>query len=195
MKCLIDGDWRPVVGYEESYVVSNLGEVRSVDRLELMSGRHPQPYYRKRKGKTLKPNTSTGYAMVSLYKDGEQRQELVHRVVGKAFLPNPDNLPEINHIDENKLNNGATNLEWKTSQGNSLHSVYKTTGELCGTSKLTERNVHDIAYMLEESHMTLEQIGEQFGVTAGCIYRIKAGDNWSWLTGFGKGDTQYESAN
>lgn len=189
MKCLIDSEWRPVVGYEDAYLVSDLGAVRSVDRLELMTGRHPSPYYRKRKGKVLQPNTSTGYAMVSLYKDGEQRQELVHRIVGKAFLPNPNNLPEINHLDEDKLNNTLLNLEWQTSQGNSLHSCHKTTGSKCGTSKLTERNVHDIVYMLEESHMTLKQIGEQFGVTAGCIFRIKTGDNWSWLTGFGKEGT------
>lgn len=69
--------------------------------------------------KVLKWNiVSSGYASVQLFKNKIGKRVLVHRLVASAFIPNPDNLPQVNHIDENKLNNSVDNLEWVTAKQN-----------------------------------------------------------------------------
>ena len=96
-------EWRPVVGYEGLYEVSNTGRVRSVDRF----------YYRLHKGKVLSPTKDRyGYLTVTLNCNGKSKTIKIHRLVAQAFLPNPDNLPQVNHKDEDKTNNNVTNLEW-----------------------------------------------------------------------------------
>lgn len=190
MRCLIDSEkWLPIVGHEGRYEVSSLGRVKSLAHEELVPGRHPKPFIRRRPDKILSQTKSTIYPMVTLYKDGKPHVELVHRLVGLAHLSNPNNLPEINHLDEDKYNPALNNLEWSTRKLNALHSVHKTTGSKCGTSKLTEKDVIDIAGLIENSHLTQHEIGALYGVSNHCIFRIKAGYNWSWLTGFGKEDT------
>lgn len=101
--------WRDVVGYENLYQTSNLGRARSLDRwVKSKSGS-----VRLCKGKILKPGTTKdGYLKVCLCKNGKKKNFRVHRLVAEAFIPNPYNLPEVNHKDENKLNNNAENLEW-----------------------------------------------------------------------------------
>lgn len=101
--------WRPVVGYEGLYEVSNLGRIKSFDTYR----KGPNGSIRICKGRILKPwTTKNGYLLVNLYKNGKKKKFYVHRLVAEAFLPNPDNLPEVNHKDENKLNNNVENLEF-----------------------------------------------------------------------------------
>lgn len=93
--------WKPIPGYEGLYEVSNKGNVRSLN------------YMHTGKWKTIKLiKHKNGYLMVCLCKDGKIKQASVHRLVASAFIPNPDNLPQVNHKDENKLNNSVDNLEW-----------------------------------------------------------------------------------
>ena len=107
--------WKPVVGYEGFYEVSNIGRVRSLARIvECNDGR-------KRKIKTRilrQPCAPSGYYMVTLHKNGKQKSGLVHRLVCEAFIPNPLGKGEVNHKDENSKNNNAPNLEWVTSKEN-----------------------------------------------------------------------------
>lgn len=102
--------WKPVPGYEDYYEVSTLGRIRRI------KGRSA--------GKILKGslNASGGYLIVSLYVNKRYKYLLVHRVVAITFLPNPDNKPQVNHIDGNKLNNALTNLEWATQEENMQHA-------------------------------------------------------------------------
>lgn len=96
--------WKPVVGYEKYYEVSNLGRVRS-----------------NRTGKVLKYNvTPNGRATVELFGDvgTKSKRLLVHRLAAIAFIPNPNNYPQINHKDENPSNNCVENLEWCTAKYN-----------------------------------------------------------------------------
>ena len=96
--------WKPVVGYEGLYMVSNCGRVKSI---------------KFGKERILKPVTnSSGYLLVGLYKNNIEKKYSVHRLVAEAFLDNPDNLPQVNHRDENKLNNNVDNLEWCTNEYN-----------------------------------------------------------------------------
>ena len=106
--------WKNIEGYEALYQVSNLGRVRSFGRDLMRKSRYGTmaPYHIS--GRVLKPLHSQGdYCYVHLFdKDGTSTNHKVHRLVAKAFVPNPDNLNEVNHIDEDKDNNRADNLEW-----------------------------------------------------------------------------------
>ena len=105
--------WKDIKGFEGFYKISNTGKVRSLPR----NGT-------KKDGSILKPSTYTGYAIVSLQKNGETSYKRVHTLVAEAFIPNPDNKREVNHIDGNKTNNNVKNLEWCTSSENQLHAIY-----------------------------------------------------------------------
>lgn len=90
--------WCPIKGYEGLYEVSDKGRVRSM---------------KFGKERIRKPSRGTcGYLQVDLWKNGEHKMYLVHRLVAQTFTPNPDNLPEVNHKDEDKDNNSVQNLEW-----------------------------------------------------------------------------------
>ena len=107
--------WEDIDGYIGIYQISNMGNVRSVQREEFKCVQG----YRIRKGVRLKQSQDQkGYLMVNLYKNGKGRTRRVHRLVAEAFVDNPMHLSEINHIDENKKNNAASNLEWCTSSYN-----------------------------------------------------------------------------
>ena len=113
-------EWRAVAGYEGLYEVSNLGRVRSLGRTinRMTRWGTVKPYTIK--PRILKPLHSQGdYCYVHLFdKDGTSTNHKVHRLVAKFFVPNPDNLNEVNHIDEDKDNNRADNLEWVTHIAN-----------------------------------------------------------------------------
>lgn len=98
-------EWRPIEGYEGLYEVSNTGQVRSLDRYDERNCF--------REGRILKLYTRKGgYLFVQLHLNGKGKNYLVHRLVAIAFIPNPDNLPEVNHLDEDKTNNRVENLEF-----------------------------------------------------------------------------------
>ena len=96
--------WKDVKDYEGLYQVSTLGRVRSLDKYVNAKIRNVDKVLKR--GKILKPNyDKDGYLRVYLYKNGKGTNFLVHRLVVEAFIPNPDNLPCVNHKDEDKTNN------------------------------------------------------------------------------------------
>lgn len=116
--------WRPLVGFEDLYEISNYGEVRSVAReFVYYDSRWGQNTVRHTKAKLMKSYDSIGgYKFISLRKDGQYFQRYVHRLVAQTFISNPENKPEVNHKDGNKTNNCVDNLEWVTPHENQLHS-------------------------------------------------------------------------
>lgn len=113
-------DWKEIAGYEGYYEVSNMGQVRSVGRVvnTARGTRYKRPHIM---AHNIHP--ITGYHMVCLAKDGTKRTFLVHRLVGMAFVENPDGKPQINHKNENKSDNRAENLEWMTSAENTNYGT------------------------------------------------------------------------
>jgi len=104
-------EWRDVEGWEGLYQVSDMGRVRSLYHQKVVM---------------LKPRTVyNGYLRITLSKNGVKSHFRVSRLVALTFIPNPDNLPEVDHIDENKVNNCTTNLQWVTCQENIERSLAK----------------------------------------------------------------------
>lgn len=110
--------WKDIEGYEGLYQVSNLGRIKSLKR-QKSNGKN-LVYIDE---KILTQNiTNWGYYRVALYKNGIRKYHRVHRLVATAFLPNPENKEQVNHIDGNKLNNNLDNLEWSTRIENIHHA-------------------------------------------------------------------------
>jgi oligoribonuclease NrnB/cAMP/cGMP phosphodiesterase (DHH superfamily) len=113
--------WKPIVGYEGLYEVSNHGNVRSLNRIIVENNTGVN---RPVKGVNLSiANSKRGYRVVVLCKDGTEKTRNVHQLVAEAFIPNPDLKPCINHRDFNRLNNYSNNLNWCTYAVNNLYSV------------------------------------------------------------------------
>lgn len=111
--------WKDIKNYN-NYEVSNLGRLRSKDR-EIVRKDNVKIRV---KSIILKPQTTRkGYLRVPIYNDKGIKMGIIHRLVAEAFIPNPKHLPQVNHIDGNKLNNNVENLEWCNNQYNQLHAI------------------------------------------------------------------------
>lgn len=100
--------WKDIKGYEGLYQVSNFGRIKRVTTGRILKGR----------------KDSKGYLMVNLSKNSIVSNKIIHRIVAQAFIPKPENKPQVNHIDENKSNNVASNLEWVTAKENINHGTH-----------------------------------------------------------------------
>lgn len=104
--------WKDIIDFEGLYQISNYGRVKSLTN----KSNHNKEIIMKQK------INNKGYMQLTLCKNSKQITKRVHRLVAEAFIPNPNNLPQVNHIDENKLNNNVNNLEWCNNSYNQLHA-------------------------------------------------------------------------
>lgn len=119
-------EWRGVPNYEGLYEISDLGNVKSLYS-----------------NKILKPSVDKyGYVRFSATKDKKQKTLRIHRLVAELFVPNPLNLPQVNHIDGNKLNCTKSNLEWSTDSDNKLHAYAH--GLMTPGNQYKKRNKQDL---------------------------------------------------
>ena len=108
-------EWKDIPGYEGLYQASNLGRIKRILFVNNITT--------KKENKILKTRINkNNREQVMLYKNGKRKNKTVHRLVASAFLPNPNNYPEVNHIDGNSINNILTNLEWCTKKYNMKHA-------------------------------------------------------------------------
>ena len=124
----------------------------------------------------------TGYFVFTICINGKEKQEKVHRLIAKAHIPNPHNLPEVNHLDAIKSNNAVSNLEWTTNPDNRKHAAINglmPMGERVGTAKLTNKQALEIF----ESKLSVAELSEIYSVGRCIIGNIKNGRTWGHLTG------------
>lgn len=139
-------EWRDIRGFAGLYQVSNFGRVRSLGRK--VSRRYTSTIILKQ---YLQPN---GYLFVRISKDGKYTNKLVHRLVAEAYLPNPDNLPQVNHKDEDKTNNIVSNLEWVSAKRNSNYGTRNSRiGGLLTNCESTSRRIAQYTKNMELVHV------------------------------------------
>jgi hypothetical protein len=133
-------EWKPVVGFEGLYEVSDLGRVRSLDRtVPSIIG-----IKQHRRGAIMAQSLDSDYLHLLLWKNGKGYNCWTHRLVAQAFIPNPDGKPEVNHKEQPKTDNRVSNLEWATKAQNDEHAAMTglvLKGSKVGTAKLTEAQV------------------------------------------------------
>lgn len=166
--------WKDVLGYEGLYQVSNLGQVKSF----CGSAKFGKP-----KELILKPYLiNSGYHVVTFYSENRKKHKFqVHRLVAETFIDNPDNLPCVNHKDENKLNNSVSNLEWCTYQYNNnygtariraVESKRKTVMQMTldGVPIATYRSITIASELLKHSPSSLRKWCDS-GIGGGYMWR------------------------
>lgn len=173
--------WKDIQGYEGIYQISNLGRVKSLSRI-IFRGR----------GKHITKDViikiyvnNTGYYGVNLNVNKTHKSFLLHRLIAKAFIPNPNNYPCINHIDGNPLNYSISNLEWCTYSQNTTHA-YKInrmsqTGLHNNNVKLTEKDVLSIRNEYVQNKETLISIAKKYNVYLTCIHKIVNRRTWKHI--------------
>lgn len=145
--------WRDIIGYEGRYQISNKGNVRFFDsRIIIGQSKHPK-----------------GYKQVGLYKCGKSRSFLVHRLVAINFIENSSNFPQVNHIDGNKENNNAENLEWCSNSYNQLHRIkvlkYKPS---CPEREVEMRDKQ--SHHVINKYRSVREASRQTGINCNSIY-------------------------
>jgi hypothetical protein len=175
--------WKDVEGYEGFYQVSNFGNVKSLDVFVLKKNFKNEPVYVLRKGRILKQGVRCGgYLGVGLSKYGKTTSFSVHRIVAKAFIDNPNNLPQINHKDEDKTNNRVDNLEWCDSKYN---NNYGTHNERAFKNRVITHNKPVYCIELNKVFNSAEEAGRTFGINrngiaAVCKGRKRSAAGYHW---------------
>lgn len=167
--------WKDIEGYEGIYQVSNLGRVRSLDRIIIYSSGQVVPF----KGKVLSNiKNQLGYHKVNLRVNGGIKTVCVHRLVAKAFIPNPDNLPFINHKDENPSNNRVDNLEWCTPKYNNSYGTRLQRLSKTKTNGVTSKKVYQYTLDGELVNVwpSLNEINRTKGYRIGGISKCALGE-------------------
>ena len=169
-------EWRDAVGYEGLYKVSNKGEVKSLN------------YNHTRKEKILKPGKNKrGYLSVALFKNGKMKNMKIHRLVCEAFLPNPNNLPQVNHKDENPSNNNVENLEYCDARYN---INYGSRNQKVSKAQINDKKKSKAVMCVETGviYQSIRDIQRKFGynqsyISKCCrdIYKQAYGYSWQYV--------------
>ena len=162
--------WKDINGYEGYYKVSNKGNIFSVERKDTRG--------QKRGGRMLKQSLhKNGHFLVGLNKGGKSTSKWVHRLVAEAFIPNPNNYPEINYKDENRANNNMNNLEWCTSKYNANVGSRKEKISKKLSKKVRAVNIETGEVLAFTSTMDAEKKGFNSGGVAAACKGIYKGSN------------------
>lgn len=169
----INGEiWKPISGYEGYFEVSNYGRIKSLKRSFYNC---PNKFTKL----MIRSNNLNrfGYVKVALYKDSIRKWFTAHRLVAFAFIPNPENKREVNHINGIKTDNRAENLEWCTSQDNQIHAFkfglqIPTDGERNGQCKLSTEQINEIREKYTGYRGQQQVLAKEYGVRQSHISRI-----------------------
>lgn len=175
-------EWKSIEGHEGLYEVSNFGRVKSLKRIVKNSGIHDSAI---RKEKILKNSvTKRGYLSVTLCYRTLRKTKLTHRLVALAFIPNPENKPEVNHKDSDRTNSHFKNLEWCTSLENSEHCTNYGYGKNralnSSQSKVTPEIVKEIRKLYSDG-LTQKEISYRFKISRSTVGSIVTFKSWKYI--------------
>lgn len=178
-------EWRDIPDYVGKYTVSNLSRVKSLDRNVLCSDER----ILKIKGRIISQgiNKQTGYLSVSVWKNDKTKRFTTHRLVATAFIPNPENKPQVNHINSNRTDNRIQNLEWCNNSENVKHSYdfgdrESVKGESHFKCKLTNEKVLAIRRLYRlNPKLNRQKLGAKLGVTGMTITGIIYHQTWKHI--------------
>ena len=176
MKKRKEEKYRDIKGFEGLYQISEYGDIKSLDR-EIS---HYKGGVSKIKGRVLKtPLDKYGYKKAVLFNKGKRTYTTVHRLVALSFITNPNNLPEVNHKDGDKLNNYWKNLEWCTTEDNLKHAhknnlidYNKNSGENCYITNLTNKIVKEIREKMANG-IKNKDIEKEYSLSRSTVSRIR----------------------
>jgi len=177
-------EWKLITN--STYAISSHGRVKRIAHKKFHNVNKTYYWSKDILLKSNNQNAKKYWRIRIKYLDGTSITESVHRLVAKEFVPNPDNKPQVNHIDGNKDNNHYSNQEWVTNEENMAHryTVLKSfnhrKGSACNFSKLKEENIYEIKKLIDNK-IPMTIIAKQFGVGHTTICEIKAGRSWSHL--------------
>lgn len=173
--------WKSINSTKNLYEASNKGRVRSIDRLVEYRTKSGTTSLRVSKGRVLSPSKYR-YLHVNLaLGNGNFESRYVHRLVAEAWLPNPENKPEVNHKDGNKFNNKIDNLEWVTASENITHGYDENLhrhGMRNHYCKLTEDQVFAIIEIKKTTNLSYAKIGDMFNISGTQVRNIVIGRKW-----------------
>lgn len=167
--------WKDITDYEGLYQVSNLGRIKSF---------RESTKFGKQKELILKPSLiNSGYEVVSLYKGKRKRKFQVHRLVASEFLDNPDNLPCVNHKDENKLNNCVDNLEWCSYLYNNNYGTAKIRSIYTRSKPIAQKTMDGLPLATYESlHIASSLLGYDYvNMKNWCKNGFGGGYRWEFI--------------
>ncbi|SMD67738.1 NUMOD4 motif protein [Bacillus mobilis] len=169
-------------GYEGRYEITEDGRVFRKERTVKTKKQDGSVYYQKLKRMELSQSTASGYSTVSLTRNKYPKPTLVHRLVAKTFIPNPENKPQVNHINGVKTDNRVENLEWVTpkenidhAEENNLRKHYKGTEH--ANSKLNDEDIRKMRNMFDNG-VSQTEISKIFNVGITTIWGIVHRKRW-----------------
>lgn len=159
--------WKDIIGFEGHYQINDIGQIYSLKSKKFLST----------------PINSSGYPVVSLWKNNKVKMFSLHRLMALHFIPNPENKPHINHKDSNRRNFYLNNLEWVSSKENVIHGVkfgHGVKGEKANKSKLTEKEVLKIRKDLTKG-ISCYKIAKKYKLYISTICRIRDRITWKHI--------------
>lgn len=202
---MVEEMWKPIKGFEEYYEVSNQGRVKSLYREESVTPKNKRPYIRIKKEKIMTCSLfSCGYRVVSLFSNGKHKKISVHRLVAEAFIENPRQLTEVDHINTDRSDNRVENLRWVTRSENHLNPISRCNHSAAARksyrppkkkyvrhSRITPKNAHsvvqlDLSYNFISKYASACEAERKTGTPKKCISmcckkRMTTSNGYVWL--------------
>lgn len=165
-------EWKSVVGYEGLYEISNLGRIKSLN------------FDGTKRERIMSPYLVHGYSRIRIFKNSKPRSVGVHRLVAEAFIANPDNKPYVNHINGDKSDNRAANLEWCTQSENTIHSYRVLMNKASGGREKKKVMLVETGQVFESIKEASKMTGHNRTSIISCCkgrYKTVNGMHWRYL--------------
>lgn len=180
--------WKDIPDYEGIYQVSTLGRIKLLDRVcTHYNSIHGSKFLSER---IMKQEIgSNGYYRVNLTKNSKSKHPTVHRLVGLTFISNPENKPQINHLNGNKLDNRVDNLQWVSISENTIHAIETglikvRKGDECSMRKIDSvkaKEIKELLFKKSENKLSLQKIADICGTTRNIVKDIHNGNSWKHI--------------